>query len=135
MVPPSRPVDGYVTLLVQETLGSGQCSAPYCCCIVKYSLHHWAVIPCQDRRRGRNVSVQEKVERVAFVTGRKDEPERGVQNTKGGSTGISRGHDEEQRWMNEGEAGRQKGNKPRLEKQAGRIGDQAKVRNVSLREG
>lgn len=75
------------------------------------------------------------MEQCAFVTGWKDEPERGVQNTKGGSTGISRGHNEEQRWMNKGEGGRQKGNKPRLEKQAGQTGDQTKVRSVSLREG
>lgn len=47
------------------------------------------------------------MEQFASVTGRKDEPERGVQNTKGGSSRISRGHDEEQRWMNEGEGGRQ----------------------------
>lgn len=49
MVPPSSPVDGYIALLVQKTLSCCQCSAPYCCCIVKYSLHHRTVITCRER--------------------------------------------------------------------------------------
>ena len=42
--------------------------------------------------------MQEKVEQLAFVMRRKDEAERGVQNTKGGSDrGTSGGHEEERR--------------------------------------
>lgn len=52
-----------------------------------------------DRKWNRNDFIQEKAEPRAFATGRKDEPERGVQKTKGGSNGTSRGHNEEQRWM------------------------------------
>lgn len=48
--------------------------------------------------RERNVLIAEKVEQ--FVRRRKDEPERGAQNTKGGSSAaMSRGQEEEQRWM------------------------------------
>lgn len=46
------------------------------------------------------------MEKFAFVTRRKDEPERDGQNTKGGSKrGMSRGHREEQRWMRVNERG------------------------------
>lgn len=51
MVPPSSPVDGHVTLLVQQTLGRRQRGATYCRRIVIYPLHHWTVVTWRGMKR------------------------------------------------------------------------------------
>ena len=89
VVPPSGPVDGHLTLLVQQTLSCRQCGTPYCRGIVIDPLHHWTVIPWKQRN---SVSPGKRwsgllLYREDGTEGRKDEPGRGVQKTNGGSDG------------------------------------------------
>ena len=52
MVPAPGPVDCNLTPLVQQTLGSREGGAPYCCSIVIDALHYRTVITCRGRGGG-----------------------------------------------------------------------------------